>query len=697
MVLLKYSHIYEKQREFSRNYIVQPSDEFNVLLSQQKNILFYLIGTPFDPTLDVNYTNVPSTLKVPSKQKKIMTTKCGESNEADFVTQVNSFFVYLLVKHGIIESKQSGETLFNLSEKNYSKEGNPFSTLNIDYAEFLKSLKTKFRMVSSKSPKAKSRLLSNYNSVYRESLHAFFLSKNNINIDFKWKLDYSQYVSKNDASKLKKIQVLEFDQHDYFIYNALQSSIQSFSGPLHHQINVVLTSVLIGVKVTSKITLNINLIWQLSYDYNMPEFFIKFYLHAKNLFTTERFPFLHLETLASVSKSLDEDEQFKDISIRFKLNMIVGNLSTLMSKELHPMFLSLKLKELVQESNLPSVAEIVYFINGHIEQMKDQTKSTRVIDKLNTLTLLDNLGVTSLSQAMSEIIAINTSFHEVNDDINILQDSYSKQDKHKTQLDIIDRQATKLALNALDNLEALNALKIKQSALKRSNTNLTLTLEEKAIKSIEALSQEIIKFNQLIPDTKDAHIQSIEFELNRLKAENREQKENLHQLKSQLVSAPSQNHSIAKVPMKEIAASLKSPSVSGVLDIINATYNTIELSCKAKDEITNLNEFLRFDMLFNKLSILASPEFIELYESKGSQACFGLLTRKELAFQESKSTKNKKIREFAFDDGQTRDCKAHLRICSGFQEQNVMRVYFSIEKGKLYIGMIAKHLEVAST
>tara|TARA_B110000211_G_scaffold172706_1_gene194990 strand:- start:4084 stop:6120 length:2037 start_codon:yes stop_codon:yes gene_type:complete len=678
---------------------VQPSKEISALSTYEKNVLFYLIGTPFDPTLDKNYTDIPSVLKVPSKQKKMMVVKCSDFNEVKFVNQVMLFLIHSLSSAGLLEGGLRQKVLFDLSSVKYSNEHNPFVHFEINYPDFVNSLKAKFRLVASKSPQAKSRLLNNYNAIYRSSLHAFFQSKANVNFNFNWKVDYSQLSSEMDASQLQQVQKDEFNQSDHTTYNSLQSSIQGLTSSLKHQCNVVLTHAIINIKTPAKITASIRLLWQICYDYNIAEFFLRFYLNAKSVFTPERFPFLHIETLASASKSLNDDDQLKTLSIRLKLKMFAGNLSTLMAKDMHPMFLSLKLKELVQEGNLPSIHEITFFINNYYDDFKKYAVSDNVISKLNSITSLDNTAIISLSQAMPEIVAINSSLHAVHDDLNILQDSYSEENKHKTQLEIINKEAAKLALNALDNLEALNALKLKQTVLKNSHPNLSISLEKKALKTIDILEQNIRSFNKLDAelDLENVQMQNLITEMDRLEAENRSQKEMIHQLKSQNEIVSSNENKVSTLPAFEIASLIKKPSIISVIDTINAVYNTIELSPKAKSEIAKITEFHRFDMLLSKMNILASKEFIDLYERSGSQACFSLLTRKELAFQESKTTKNKKLRDFTFNDGKSRECKAHLRICSGFQEQNVLRVYFSIENGKLYIGMIAKHLEVATT
>ena len=677
--------------------IVQSSTEFKALTKCDKDVIFYLIGTPFNPVLDENYTNIPSNIKLPSKQKKLLTVKCSDFNEKMFVNRVIAFLVVAVSRCGLIDDSLKSKVLYDLSCDKFTHDNNPFIHFSIDYPEFVRSLKAKFRSISSsKNPQAKSRFLNNYNAVYRQTLHTYFHEQTNLN--FNWHKDYDDSLYCNNQSDLTKIQEKSFDTNDVEIYEAMQTSLDIFPETVRGRFNSVLTQSLIGVKQPETICSSIRILWQICYDFNIAELFLKFYLYKKNLFSIARFPFMHIEVLESASKQLNDDDQLKDISIRLKLKMFLGNFNALIDKEMHPMFLSLKLKELVQVNNLPSIQEIIYFLNVYFTEFDNFSVSDRVLNKLAELPKLKNDTLTSLNQAMSEVIAINASIHNVNDCLNILQDSYSEEGKHKTQLESINKEAVKLAENPLENLEALQALKLKQIGIKNSHPNLSITLEKKALQSIAELCSDIQSFNKLNieNDKQSDELQSRLIEVEQLNTENKIQKETIHQLNAQM-SMRQTDLVEPHIPRNDILAILKTPSIANVIKLINGTCNSVVLSNKAKAELTNATEFKRLDLLFNKLSILASKEFIQTYENKGSLSCFDFLTKKELSFQESKSTRNKNIRNFDFEDGVSRDCKAHLKICSGFNEQNTLRIYFSIEQGTLYIGALATHLEVATT
>jgi hypothetical protein len=663
----------------------------------EKNVLFYLMGTPFNPVLDSNYTDVPSGIKIPSKQKKLLTIKCSGITEKQFTEKVMVLLMLYLKNHKVIKPDLHAKVMEDLATSKFRKENNPLEHYGIEYTSFIESLKVMFKKYQNVNTQAKSRLLSNYNHVYRSTLHAHFSKKPNF--DFKWVKEYDKLIDSVNEAELEDLKKNQLTADDENIYCELQDKVNSLPDSLRHGFNVVLVQTLIDIKTTTKITSAVQLFWQICYDYNTPCPLIILYIHKKDLFSKSLFPFFHIETFEGASKSLDDKENLNDLSIRLKSRMFMGNLNSLLANDIHPLFLSLKLKELVQDSNLPSIEEYVYFINNDVfQQMKESGAPMSVLAEIHNIPDLSVGSIKHLNQAMSELISLNASIHEFLDDLAILVDSQKEVGKHKLQLERISKEAAKLALNPLDNLDRLQELKEQRTALIESNPSITVSFEQKASKSLAVLLSDIKAFNNVTVECDDDEddLHGLLLENEQLENELKTIKEQNHQLKNVARIGDDLNNSVS-LPAMEIVDLLKSPSITGVIETINATYNTIVLSKKAKDELASLTEFIRFDMLFSKLNVLASPEFISLYESKGSNACFALLTKKELSFQESKSVKNLKTRDFTFDDDVTRDCKAHLKISGGFKEQNVLRLYFKIENKKIYVGMITKHLEVSTT
>lgn len=664
-----------------------------------KHTMFYLLGTPFDPTLDESYTPVPARIKLTGKLKKVITVKCGKMTDDMFIKKIMFLLVINAHDNCEIDLLEKEELCKRIDSGDYIRECDSELLMgNIDLKKFIAGLKQKLRLVANTTPQAKARLFNNYNYMYRNTLHTFY--NENPKLNFNWHIDYEHLVNQTSHDALITLQKEHFSNSDSDLYQELLSFAQGMDDSYTHPLSVVITQTIIDLKIKKPIVPAARRFWQLCYDYNLVELFLKFHSKMPGIFTKQRFPFMHFELIPNSIEDITAQDSL-NISIRFKLKIFMGNFHTLMEKKIPPMFLMLKLKQLVHKDNVPTSAEFTYFLNEYLENFEPFNVSTHVLDKLTSLPTLICPELLEIDDLLPQIMAIITGIHAVKDDMSILQDSYSEENKHKTQLEFIQEEASKLALNPLDNIKELTELKAKQVMLINSHPSETISLEKAAIKSIQALEQEIASFNdsKLSLDKQEYtdFIESQGNEIIELAEQNKALKETVHRLKEFPTQTLKSQKQQSCLPMNEISELLKAPSVNGVVHAIKSAYDTIEISKKAMTEIAKITEFLRFDMLFSMLGLLASPEFINLYEKQGSQACFTMFTSKELAFQESKTTKKLKLRDFAFDDGVTRDCKAHLRVCSGYQEQNVLRIYFSIEGGKLYIGMIAKHLEVSTS
>ena len=123
----------------------------------------------------------------------------------------------------------------------------------------------------------------------------------------------------------------------------------------------------------------------------------------------------------------------------------------------------------------------------------------------------------------------------------------------------------------------------------------------------------------------------------------------------------------------------------------------IKFSKTAMQSAKSIKNFERLDVLADMLAKLSSPEFMKAYLSKGSNGAFQFFTKKVLSFQESETTKlsTSISRDFAFDDA-VRECRAHLRLGVDNTEQNMLRVYFCIEDGVVYVGEVTRHLPVGT-
>jgi hypothetical protein len=120
-------------------------------------------------------------------------------------------------------------------------------------------------------------------------------------------------------------------------------------------------------------------------------------------------------------------------------------------------------------------------------------------------------------------------------------------------------------------------------------------------------------------------------------------------------------------------------------------------SSTAWKSMSNNKSFKRLGMFYRKLNTLLSAKFISDYKASGSTGAFKHFTKTELAFNESDTTMATMgdTRRFKFEDGVTRTCEYHLRLGTSGSKQYMLRVYFTIEDGVVYIGDICDHLPVS--
>jgi len=139
-------------------------------------------------------------------------------------------------------------------------------------------------------------------------------------------------------------------------------------------------------------------------------------------------------------------------------------------------------------------------------------------------------------------------------------------------------------------------------------------------------------------------------------------------------------------------------SITDVMEfLLSRHHESVSLSKSVMKSLAKNREFTRLGTLFEKLDTLMSVDFLNGYSEKGSQFAFEHFTTKELSFNESEQTLSEhgESREFIFEDGK-RLCEKHLRIGNDGKRQHMLRVYFTIEGGHLYIGDIVPHLPTST-
>lgn len=273
----------------------------------------------------------------------------------------------------------------------------------------------------------------------------------------------------------------------------------------------------------------------------------------------------------------------------------------------------------------------------------------------------------------------------------------------------LDAKIKELSADTVTNFEEIAELVADYKATKNEVNTLSkafLKLTQKRLDDYEMICVEFkdrLKSATIAPGAKQESVSKEEYQLleaeladsNRREGELRERLERLAkaaentQLQGDAAALELEHDVVAEV----ISSAYCSQTVESVFDsvaLLNA--GRVVLSDKARRSVVGIGNFKYLPRLFSSLNTLCSAKFLKLYGSGGSKNAFEFFTKKELSFQESKGTKSGIGRKFHFPDGQTRDCRAHLRIGVDNTEQNMLRVYFAIEGGVVYIGEVSRHL-----
>lgn len=202
------------------------------------------------------------------------------------------------------------------------------------------------------------------------------------------------------------------------------------------------------------------------------------------------------------------------------------------------------------------------------------------------------------------------------------------------------------------------------------------------------------------PIDKQDEIDLLKAEVARLNSDNKELKAELYKEKnSYRDSLKSAVHIVTPEAVEAIESTITSKTcVADVLKLVKALQpERIEIAESCLKSAGSNEQFQRQKNLFTNLMKLSSPEFLNDYNNKGSEVAFEYFSKNDIAFQESKTTKESDLnRDFEFDDG-VKTCLAHLKFGVDSTEQHTLRAYFKIEDGKVYLGEVDKHLPTAGT
>jgi hypothetical protein len=675
----------------------------------------YPYGHPFDPTLDVNFTE-------PSKGGRLT----GELKRA---TKAN------LTKHDNKLLTSMFDNLFSLDKYSFAILGKEEVISNVVKSDFTEDTKRHIDLISKYPAKKKNRYFLANDDLYVEAVRVSYKDRQynhhenkHINVGiFNYcqnVLGVNDYFDKKDSYPI----VNEYAGNIKFENKELARALFAIKmdarlvsnqeiGPL--VLNTIMEMAFSDLENEKNIKDSITCIWSMSKFFANPNIFYIAYYYFSDLFKVEDFPFLRFSILNQAKKKISED----GVIDRYSSYMIIASIDNVISDNED------------YEGSHRYLSNVFENKEAFIDKYKDTEKAFRTINKMS-ISLIGEVKVYDedrYESLIKDFIGIDVSLgcyissnvlSKLNQDVRVRFDqllynmkdgiNYSGKVKDiKSQIKELEDRSMVLARAPLENIEALTDLSVRK---KEFDENLNV-FKEKIANIIEPL---IVG----LKETQDYYTQSIGIEIEKFRSskndreileialnDNEEQvqlrinaQDKINLLESKISELNREkerddlvrtNHSFNKdlsgtlIDINSGSASIE--DVVNVVVMINGESFTIRQSLMA--EVAKNIEFQKTELLFKKLLLLTSRKFVDEYNKNGSNGCFSLFTKTELSFQETKATQKLHPRVYKID-GVDYDCKAHLKIGSDNTEQNMLRIYFSVEKDKVIIGDIVKHLPI---
>jgi len=685
----------------------------------------YCVGFPFDPTANVYFDELPSKIKLTGIEKKALRGKQGSLTKEAFIDVIYKNF--MLHKTSFTDEDQ---TRF-------------LDYYNGPMDEYKERLALQYDIVKAKGNNYVDRLLKSYLIPYLKRIDEYY-KESNTTLRTKWQVVAESIptntVSLDDLTDrernlcvLMSMSLTSYNQIDLFNKKTKDADFFIFAIIATKEKNIVEA---------------VRQLWCLCMEFCTFDPFVLFYGAYPDLFVEKDFPFLHFAQLDYIAEQLAMCEEggvtitevlrLEDTNKAVFNSLAVNSLDDLnsglsdMITSLEPnakapvfdistpknpfvdantdsliteamLYLNISLR-IFKKDHIPSMYTLAalgqVYINRVTAHLQDAFLDYELDNVATKILIVDKKGFFLQDKAYEYLYDIFLECKELTSQIESLASS-SKSTEPLLIIKRLTDEAKKLGVDALNNLVRLNEIS-ETITLKESEHIDNLSKIKKTIDApVNSLISCIAKYNDNIITTENKVDLALELNDEAIKKELADEKLLVKELRNtifnlQNTSIPLEASLPPELPISVIAPLLQKPDVFTVVEFVTNYHQTIVLSKKARASIKSNCEFERLDILLEKLSILASPAFINAYSEKGSGGCFAFLTKKELSFQESSMVNNRKnARDFIFDDGKTRDCKAHIRFGTNNKAQHQLRIYFKIEDDKLYIGEIHRHLETA--
>ena len=669
-------------------------------------------GYPFDPTLDANFTTVSKSGRLKGELKKASTGNFSKYTESE---------VLMFIANMVNGSKNYSFHVF--SQKIFLSELN-LNSLEQDHCRHLEILR-KF------NAKRKNRYFLASDDLYLEAVKESFNGKRT-KFDFeltnsglvaysKKVLGISDFKNREDVFPLleKKAGKTKFNRAD--VEKAafmMKVALGLFSSQMSDAyISTVLDMSLHDLERGLHIEDAVHCLWSISAIYSVPEIFFLAYHLFSDIFTKNKFPFLKFEILNFIDKILSDDD-FLERWYAFIMNEAM--LSQIRKNESYEAYSNISMLfehkaafadkkknsiKVIREIN-EIISESIHFISFF-----DKAKSQAFFEKVSRVEIPEHSFMDAgLANSLKKEMTLKLGRIIANAD-KIEGDPEKKVSDLEGKIKELSDKSFELGKDPLKNIDKLNELSKRVSSLNHElsevhkrhskaadeligqftevmtyyQSEIHRRADEKSdFKSISELldisMDETAKLSSMLDDKEKENLVLVE----KIKEMNRQ-------------SQVDKEKVFGNVHLSELMIKVTSGTAT-IVDIVRAVSIINDGNILIRDglleELARNTEFTRLDVLFKKLLTLTSNQFINEYSENGSIGCFKLFTKTELSFQETKATQSKHSRVYSIG-GSEYNCKAHLKIGSDNTEQNMLRIYFAINKEKVIIGDIVKHLPIA--
>lgn len=674
-----------------------------------------LIGTPFEPSLDANWEEVPMLFlrRYDSKFKSIYNRNYRASKG------------YLLeeIKEDLVDRVLGG----SIGDAKLSSNINAIELQNF----YSRVIKSNLKIQSKKANRYFKRELIPYEAIMYElldtkpselisdkvfkigNLKSLLLNTQNL---FKDGLKLSCKGVLLARMVLSNDNQIDGIQNKYYL-RIKAAGLESFG---QEAISRVITLIENKIQLKNSILA----LWTISRMLNDERLFMAVYATHKDAFDKSAYPFLNFTILDAAESAYNEigpdgvtpmEDRFNHVFLSAVSSIYNSNMST------PDKVANLKLeitKECYDDLGKPDISAMVKQNSEGYDKVKASLSSIlgdtnptyksfikQGRDFVNNLSLLNSVQP-DYAACVNISERVNNTFMGL---VEFLEENTTEFIANEKSILALNSEAKLLGEDPLNNLDKLFELKLelqhgeeKQKSLRDTVPNVVGSHLVYITATTEALLNLLQSLQGKEVNLKHGHAARLEDEVKTLEAELESayyeighQKQKITNLNAKLSHTNREVEAPAPVDLSpEILSILENKNdIATIFAVVNKLNpGKMLLSSKAPKSIKAIKQFKNFALLFNKLSILVSDDFTTAYSTEGSVKAFSFLSRNELAFQESESVKKKKIRSYKFDDYGELDCKAHIKVGIDNSEQHMLRVYFTIQHGKVLIGEVTRHL-----